>query len=130
MQIIRHLVRHGLDINAKDLDDWNALIFTSRSSKQGRRFIEITRVLIELGIDLNTKEKDGFTALHYLCKEVTKRNNLESIRFLLEETNINFSLKDNKGRKPVDLLRKLSKTKRISLGLQKFTHVIQLLERL
>ena len=130
LRIIRLLVRHGLDINAKDLDDWNALMFTSRSSKQGSRFIEIARVMIDLGIDLNTQEEEGFTVLHFLCKEVAKRKNLENILYLVEEPNINVNLRDKRGRKPVDFLRKISKTKRISLGLQRFKNVIKLLERL
>jgi len=105
-------------------------MFTSRSSKQGSRFIEIARVMVDLKIDLNAQEEDGFTVLHFLCKEVTKRNNLENIFYLIEEPNINVNLRDKRGRKSVDFLRKVSKTKRISLGLQRFQNVIKLLERL
>jgi ankyrin repeat protein len=58
VEIVRQLIKEGVDINAKDKDGDTALIY---ACDQGHA--EIVKLLIEAKADVNTIDKDGNTAL-------------------------------------------------------------------
>ena len=62
--IIELLIQHGIDINCKNNEGWNALIFLCRHY-QNKNSIEIIRILIQHGIDVDCKNsKDRMLSLY------------------------------------------------------------------
>jgi uncharacterized protein len=68
-EIVRLLIEHGAEINARDdwkgnmtkpdgTEGWTPLIFAADSDHE-----EVVRILIEKGADVNVKTKSGITAL-------------------------------------------------------------------
>jgi len=62
-EVVRCLVDHGADINARDTDNWTPLYMACRC----RRF-ETAQALLELGADPNICTTDRHTPLHWACE--------------------------------------------------------------
>ena len=59
-EIVKYLVKHGADVNARDNTNKTALMY---ASKWGQ--LEMVKCLVEHGADINTKDIDDKTALKY-----------------------------------------------------------------
>ena len=57
-EICKLLIENGANVNDKDLQGANALIYASTFGNY-----ETVKLLIENGVEINTQNKDGYTAL-------------------------------------------------------------------
>ena len=64
LEIVRVLLEHGADSEARDKNDWSPL---ERASTRG--YVEIVHVLIEYGADPNARDKGRRTPLYLASKE-------------------------------------------------------------
>lgn len=65
--VIRHLIKLGVDVNAKDRCEWTPLHFAVRT--RGEKAdpslqTECVRLLVEAGADVNAEDNRGVTPLH------------------------------------------------------------------
>ena len=63
MQMVRLLLRHGADPNAKGADDWTPLMWAARNTKAGTE-ADIVLELLEAGASVLDRSKIGYTPLH------------------------------------------------------------------
>ena len=87
LEIVKYLVEHGADLNAKDEDNETAFILASKCGHLG-----IAKFLVETGADVNAEGKFGWTALIY----ASRRGNLEMVKYLVENV-ANVNSKYDKG---------------------------------
>jgi ankyrin repeat protein len=80
------LIQHGIDVNGKNKDGWNALMLLCRYYAN-EHLIDIVQLLIEKGIDLNSRTLNGSNALLILCANYPK-DNLIAIVKLLPDTGL------------------------------------------
>ena len=59
---LERLLDRGADINAKDNDDWTALMYASENSNDTSS-IETVRLLLDRGADINATNNEGWTVL-------------------------------------------------------------------
>ena len=118
-EIVRHLFEvDGIDVNAKNKDNWNALhIFSTSQHGRIENLIDIVRLLIEKGIDVNAKTKNNMNALHYLCQTYVGDNLIEIFRLLIDSgIDVNATTRNHwnalqlacryyKGRNLIDIVR-------------------------
>jgi ankyrin repeat protein len=66
-KVVRQLIEHGVDVNAKDRFGWTPLHYAVRSkapSADTRRWIECIRILVQASADVNSEDNEGITPLH------------------------------------------------------------------
>ena len=61
------LVEHKVDVNVKDNQGCNPLIFLC-SNYKGDKLIDILKLLVKRGIDVNASSVQGWNALFFLCR--------------------------------------------------------------
>ena len=88
-------IQHGVYVNYKDNDGWNALLILCRYYDK-ENLIDIVRLLVENRIDVNCKNTYGSNALTLLC-EFYRHHKLIDIVRLLVENGIDVNCKDNDG---------------------------------
>ena len=72
-EICKTLIENGANVNDKDFQGANALIYGSTFLKWD---LSIIKLLIDSGIEMNTQDKNGYTALMELqFREITKQLN-------------------------------------------------------
>ena len=64
LELVKYLVEHGADINAKDKSGNTALMIASKDMN-----LEMVKYLVEHGADVNAKNAEGKTALYFVYKE-------------------------------------------------------------
>ncbi len=77
--IVRHLIIHGADVNAKD--DYGR---TPLHIAAGKGYLEIVKYLVEHGADINAKDSDGKTPIDY-AKENGHNNVANYLRKAIED---------------------------------------------
>ena len=106
-EICKLLIENGANVNDKDFQGANALIYGSTFLKWD---LSIIKLLMDSGIEINAQDKDGYTAL----MEATISGNYETVKLLIEnEADIN--IKNNDGKTALDL----AKTEEIKKVLRK-----------
>ncbi|KAG0582540.1 hypothetical protein M758_3G067000 [Ceratodon purpureus] len=87
------LLRHGIDVNARDMDGLTELHWAAICGRDG-----IVRYLLKRGADAKAVDKDGVSALHY----ATRSANTFAIKALLRR-NANVNACDNDGWTPLHI---------------------------
>jgi ankyrin repeat protein len=78
LEIVKLLLEHGADVNAKTKEGYG---YTALHSAASNGHLEIVKLLLEHGADVNAKTKyGGYTALH----SATMNGHLEIVKLLLE----------------------------------------------
>jgi ankyrin repeat protein len=71
LDLIKRMIKDGIDINIQDEYGWTALQLASRKGH-----LDVVKFLIEYGADLNAQNDDGWTALHLAslnrCLDIVK----------------------------------------------------------
>jgi ankyrin repeat protein len=83
IDIIRLFIENGIDVNCKDKDGWNALIYLCRFYKN-ENLVGIIGLLIENEIDVNCTTNNGNNALTKLCEYYENENLINVIKFLIK----------------------------------------------
>ncbi|HZW61589.1 MAG TPA: ankyrin repeat domain-containing protein [Candidatus Babeliales bacterium] len=91
--VIKLLLEHGADINAKDANGYTALMHAITEDD-----IESAHLLLEYGADINATDAFGFTALMWAAVG----NNTEAVKLLLEK-GANAQLTNNLDETALDL---------------------------
>ena len=77
-EIVKLLIEHGADINAKNNNGWTALMWALVSNNA--EYLEIIKLLVENGANINTKNNNGDTAL-IIASRYTWR--LKAVKYLV-----------------------------------------------
>ena len=85
LEVISLLLQHGVDVNHKDKDGWNALYFLCYYHRDKDNLIEIINLLIKNGIDVKWKPNDENNILHYYCKNYKGDNFIDIVENFLKE---------------------------------------------
>uniref|UniRef100_UPI002609A6A7 ankyrin repeat domain-containing protein n=1 Tax=uncultured Brachyspira sp. TaxID=221953 RepID=UPI002609A6A7 len=70
------LIASGVDVNAKDDDNWTVLMFASINGH-----LEIVKYLIDKGADINAKSNNNVTALMV----ASEKGHLEVVKYLIDK---------------------------------------------
>ena len=71
--VINALLKAGVDINAKDINGWTALMWAIDDFDHLDSFvIDILNVLLKAGANINIRDNDGYTALDHARKAQAK----------------------------------------------------------
>lgn len=62
IDIVRLLLEKGIDVNAKDKNNWNAIHFVI-NNYEGDNLTDIVRLFIGKEIDVNAKTQDNWNTL-------------------------------------------------------------------
>jgi serine/threonine-protein phosphatase 6 regulatory ankyrin repeat subunit A/serine/threonine-protein phosphatase 6 regulatory ankyrin repeat subunit B len=101
LELVKYLVEHGADVNAKDEKNKTALhyaterrdsVYFSPVTKQ-LPSLELVKYLVEHGADVNAKDEKNKTALHYAAE----RGSLENVKYLVEH-GADINAKDEKNK--------------------------------
>jgi ankyrin repeat protein len=82
--VIQHLIKLGVDVNAKDRYGWTPLHYAARKKSQAADpslSTACVKLLIDAGADVNAKDNEGVTPMHRSVFECPW--NLEMIEVLL-----------------------------------------------
>ena len=93
-EICKLLIENGANVNDKDFQGANALIYGSTFLKWD---LSIIKLLIDSGIEINAQDKDGYTAL----MEATISGNYETVKLLIE-SGADINIKNNDGKTALD----------------------------
>ena len=93
LRVVKYLVRHGANVNAKDKNGRTPLHLAI-----GGRHFEVVKYLVKHGADVNAKDKDGNTSLH----KAVIMNELEVVKYLVKH-GANLNAKNKEGKTPLDL---------------------------
>ena len=85
--LVNILLKLGADVNAKDLNGYNALHLAAFNGH-----LEQVALLINSGIDVNEQDNQGWTALHFAVLD----NNTQLAKLLIAN-NIDVNMQDNYG---------------------------------
>ena len=77
-EMVKYLVDNGADVNAKDNDHWNVLMFAIENGK-----LDMVRYLFEQGADVDGENNNDATVLNYALKYGT----IEIIVYLFDKMN-------------------------------------------
>ncbi len=76
-KVVKHLISLGVDVNARDRDDWTPLHFAARTNNY-----ECVELLLDAGADANAPNREGVTPLHQAL--LTMPINLNLVSLLLD----------------------------------------------
>ena len=82
-QRIVELLNKGVDIDAKNNDEWTALMIASRRSNDTSS-LDTVKLLLDRGADINSKDNDGWTALILASRRSNDGSSLETVKLLLD----------------------------------------------
>ena len=128
IDVVRHLVKSGAEINAKYKGGLTPLHVAARIYSMEifnlRNHLEVVKILINSGAEVNAKDNNGLTPLHVAAKERDKFPcpykgqfpPLEIFKVLIN-SGAQFDIKNNDGKTPFDLA-KLHEVKAYLLELQ------------
>ena len=141
LEQVKELIRKGVDVNAKDNDDWTALMFASwkgrttcvshllqqpnidvnaKSNNCNTALMLasdyekndcLSLLLQQSNIDVNAKNKDGRTALMF----ASRREKIDCVSYLLKHPNIDINAKDNEGKTALDYAKEEKQIKIIEM---------------
>ena len=100
VEIVRHLIESGADVNSKNNTGETVLIGASHPGMgmPDKRFIEIIPLLIEAGAKVNIQDTYGLTALH----RASDHEQIEIVRLLIE-SGANPYITSIWDKKPIDM---------------------------
>lgn len=101
---LRWLISIGADVNAKDEDYYNALIWLCREYHNNDKLLKAARILINSGIDAKAVSKYGNTALTLLCRYNIENDQLLDVAKLLIANGVDVNQKNSNGFNPLMLL--------------------------
>ena len=90
------LIKNGADINVKDQDSCNSLIFLC-SNYKGDRLIEILQLLLDHGVEVNASTKSGWNALVFLSRNHTQNDQFIDATRLLRKYGLHVEAEENDG---------------------------------
>lgn len=73
-----------VDINCRDINGWNALLYLSRHYPS-EDLLQIIHLLIDHGIQVDCKNEDGENALLFLCQYYSNDNLIDIIQLLIQQ---------------------------------------------
>jgi uncharacterized protein len=82
--VVQHLIKLGVDVNARDRRGWTPLHYAARTKSPAANpslSTACVRLLIDAGADVNVEDKDGITPVHRSI--LTRPWNVEMVEVLL-----------------------------------------------
>jgi ankyrin repeat protein len=91
LQVVRYLLRHGVDVNVRDSGNDTSLLLAS-----WKGHLDVVRCLLEHGADVDLRDQYDNTPLTFAANY----GYVDAVRILLEH-NADVNARDNKGRTPL-----------------------------
>ena len=132
LQVVRHLIRHGVDVNVRNTENSTSFLFASREGHcdvvqylldhgadlESRDkwhnspltmaayfgHVEVVRLLLEHNADVNSQDQDGYTPLHDTMDNDRFIADRSQIVQLLLKHGANANARDHKRRTPLHLV--------------------------
>lgn len=98
VDVVEFLLRNGADVNVKNNEGQNALMFCAAKYRDSLNR-DVVDALLRAGINVHDKDANGNTALHYACKSESE----EMVRLLAGDFNVSPWVANLAGVKPIDL---------------------------
>jgi ankyrin repeat protein len=130
-EIVRLLLDRGADVNAKGKSGITPLHVAASGAASGVQAVEKVEMLLKHHAEVNAQDRSGFTPLHKavaICQYRWGRGSIQKkVIELLLINGAKVDIRDNRGRRPLDSVRKWELQRERSKQYQ--SEIIQLLER-
>ncbi len=84
MDIVDLLIRHDIQVNCKNEDGENALLFLCQYYSNDN-LIDIVQLLIEKDIEIDGRDNNGWNALLYLSLHYSNENLIDIVDLLIHD---------------------------------------------
>ena len=83
IDLLRVLIEKKIDLNARNIEGYNALHLVCRHHPEKKNLIDLIRFLVDAGIDAQSRTLRGFSVIHILWEKEGKIGNVSDIIQLL-----------------------------------------------
>ena len=127
LEVVKLLVRRGINVNNTSLYGFNALfsLFSNAKEKMDSRLFEVVKVLVDSGLNANAKTNNGLNVLITLTENHNQHPDYAKIVRFLVKNGLDVNVKSTKGRPAFHSLCKVLSHARLSNS--HFISILQLL---